>query len=406
MSTEKKVAIFIDSKKKSGGAYQEFLYTIKNIKKNNKDKIKFVVISLSKNLDLDLEKEEIELHYFSLNAFERYVAYLRNFSPFIRKIKKYFFFKNKFEDFLNKKNIDLVYFVGPSQYSLYLEDINFFINIPDVSHRENLEFPEIGGSSEFRRKHDIFEKSLPKAFSVITNCEIIKKRISFFYRVLEEKIFIVNHQPSKPIEEFDKLNNLKLSEIRSKFNLPENYIFYPAMYLPHKNHISVIDALKILKVKNSKNLKLVFCGNDIGYLQNLKDYTKKLNLDKDVIFLNFVKDEYLPYLYHDSFVLVMPSLIGPTNIPPWEAFKMEKPVIYSNLPGIKEVLKDSVIYIDPMNPKEIARAIEKILDDENFKISLVNNGKKLLTENMSENSFLNFFTIINNFRKSQKTWIF
>ena len=85
---------------------------------------------------------------------------------------------------------------------------------------------------------------------------------------------------------------------------------------------------------------------------------------------------------------------------------MEKPVIYSNLPGIKEVLKDSVIYIDPMRPEEIARAIEKILEDENFKISLVNNGKKLLKENLSENSFLNFFTIINNFRTSQKTWIF
>ena len=32
-------------------------------------------------------------------------------------------------------------------------------------------------------------------------------------------------------------------------------------------------------------------------------------------FLEFVKDEYLPYLYIDSSILVMPSLIGPTNIP-------------------------------------------------------------------------------------------
>ena len=32
---EKKVGIFIDSRKKSGGAYQELLYTIKAIKKEN-----------------------------------------------------------------------------------------------------------------------------------------------------------------------------------------------------------------------------------------------------------------------------------------------------------------------------------------------------------------------------------
>ena len=37
--------------------------------------------------------------------------------------------------FLKQKNIDLVYFVGPSQYSLYLDDTKFFMTVPDVSVR-------------------------------------------------------------------------------------------------------------------------------------------------------------------------------------------------------------------------------------------------------------------------------
>ena len=85
-----KVAIFIDSRKESGGAYQEFMYTIRNIKKDNQKKIKFVIICTSKKLDLNLENEEFEIYYFSLNAFDRYVAYLRNFSSFLRGIKKFF----------------------------------------------------------------------------------------------------------------------------------------------------------------------------------------------------------------------------------------------------------------------------------------------------------------------------
>ena len=61
-------------------------------------------------------------------------------------------------------------------------------NIDDEMHNKlNLEFPEIVDSSEFQRKDEIFQKSLPRALSIITNCEIIKKRISFFYRILEEK---------------------------------------------------------------------------------------------------------------------------------------------------------------------------------------------------------------------------
>ena len=405
MPKERKVGIFIDSKKKSGGAYQEFLYTLKNIHKYNNG-VKFVVISASKELNINLNDESLEVKYFSLNAFERYVSYLRNFSPLIRKIKRYIFFKNKFENFLLNNNIDLVYFVGPSQYSLYLEDTNFFMNIPDISHRENFEFPEIVDSSEFRRKHDIFEKSLPRALSIITNCEIIKKRISFFYRILEEKIFIINHQPSNSITEFKKVDNTKQKEIRTKYNLPKNYIFYPAMYLPHKNHRTLLDSFKILKDKNLTNLKMVFCGNDIGYLKNLKDYAKNLNILSDISFLNFVEDEHLPYLYYDCSVLLMPSLIGPTNIPPWEAFKMQKPVIYSSLPGIKDVLKDSVLYVDPMSKTNIADAIEKILNDESLKKTLIDRGEKLLQESDSEKSFLKFFKIIENFRKYQSTWKF
>ena len=406
-SKDKKVAIFIDSRKKSGGAYQELLYTIRNIKRDSKHKIKFVIISISKNLDLNLEKENFELYYFSLNPFSRYMAFLRNFSPFVRAIKKYFFFQNKFESFLKSKNIDLVYFVGPSQYSLYLEDTKFFLTVPDVSVRENLEFPEIIDKSEFLRKDNIFQKSLPRALGIITNSEIIKKRISFFYGVLEERIFIISQQPSETINKFEKININLQKELRENLKLPKNYIFYPAMYLPHKNHKTLIDALKILKHNEStKNLKLVCCGNDIGYLKNLKNYVRKCDLEKEIIFLNFVEDEHLPYLYLDSSVLIMPSLIGPTNIPPWEAFKMKTPVIYSNLKGIKEVLGDAVCYVNPFDADDIAKATTKIITDKSFRETLIDNGVKKLNETKANNDFSTFFKIINNYRKIQKLWNF
>ena len=176
-----KVGIFIDSRKKSGGAYQEFTYTLNNISKelSKYKNIDFLLICTSPKLDLNLEKQNINFLYFTLNIFERFICYLRNFGPFVRRIKKYFFFKNRFEHFIKKNKVNLIYFVGPSQYSLYLEDTKFFINIPDVNHRENLEFPEIVDNSEFLRKEEILNNSLPRALAVITNSEIIKKK-NFF----------------------------------------------------------------------------------------------------------------------------------------------------------------------------------------------------------------------------------
>ena len=58
MSKEKRVAIFVDSRKESGGEYQHLLYTIDNIKKNNNNNIKFLIICLSNKLNLNLKSDD------------------------------------------------------------------------------------------------------------------------------------------------------------------------------------------------------------------------------------------------------------------------------------------------------------------------------------------------------------
>ena len=54
------------------------------------------------------------------------------------------------------------------------------------------------------------------------------------------------------------------------------------MYLPHKNHKNLVDAIQILKLQFKIDLKMVFCGNDVGYLNNLKKYVHKLKLNNSI----------------------------------------------------------------------------------------------------------------------------
>ena len=75
---------------------------------------------------------------------------------FYKENKRFYFFKNKFENYLKKNNVDLVYFTSPSQYSLYLENTKFIITIPDVDHREHVEFPEVVDDGDHQRKEEIF----------------------------------------------------------------------------------------------------------------------------------------------------------------------------------------------------------------------------------------------------------
>ena len=98
--------------------------------------------------------------------------------------------------------------------------------------------------------------------------------------------------------------------------------------------------------------------------------------------------------------------MGPTNIPPWEAFKLNVPVFYTDFKNIKSVLKDAVYYIDPLNPDTMVEGIKKILTDENFKKELIAKGSSLINSINEEKEYEQFFENIIKNRKIRERWIF
>ena len=137
----KKIGIFVDSNKASGGAYHELRYFIKSIEKNNKNKnLEFVIIRENSSINFEKNFTKFKIINFKMNGLLRYLQYLFCYHHFFRRIKKYFKIKNFFDDFLNKNNISHVFFTGPSQYAIYINQISFSILIPDVAHKEKMKY--------------------------------------------------------------------------------------------------------------------------------------------------------------------------------------------------------------------------------------------------------------------------
>ena len=111
--------------------------------------------------------------------------------------------------------------------------------------------------------------------------------------------------------------------------------------------------------------------------------------------LDYIKEEDLPLYYCNSEALVMPSLSGPTNIPPWEAFKLRVPVFYAKLEGIEDVLGNGAYYIDPLSPESLVEGLKKLFNNDEFKKNLVNNGVKVLESTKTEIEFEKYFKKLN-----------
>jgi len=83
-------------------------------------------------------------------------------------------------------------------------------------------------------------------------------------------------------------------------------------------------------------------------------------------------------LYALSTGLVMPTFFGPTNLPPLEAWHYGRPVITSDIRGIREQIGDAGLLADPKSPQQLARAMLELWRSDELGATLAGRGRKKL----------------------------
>ncbi len=152
------------------------------------------------------------------------------------------------------------------------------------------------------------------------------------------------------------------TSIREKHGLGDDpFILFTGRLVPHKGHSTIIQALSLLPAPT----KLLIIGT--GPMRpKLEDMIRRLGLEERVIFVGTVTEEELPLYYAATNVCVLPSIarLEAFGIVGLEAMACGKPVILSDIPGVREVIEDGKQgYIcPPMDPEAWAAAIEKLLD--------------------------------------------
>ena len=305
---------------------------------------------------------------YSRNVFNSRLNY--HWLGFLKKLRLYRKDVYRFSDLeltAGKENIELIWL--PSQDYIPIGTIPYFFTVWDLQHRLQPYFPEVSEKNTWQRRENTFSEAIRKASYVITGTLASKKEIIRFYDVPEERIKdgFLHPTPSFALE------------CKKTFSLPKNisgpYIFYPAQFWAHKNHIRILAALKYLKEKENTNVKAVFVGKDYGNKDYLEKKILEFGLSDQVTIIGFVERETLIALYQHGLALVYPSFFGPENLPPLEAMALGLPVIAANMPGVNEQLGENALLFDPEDEKELATHILRILNDKNLREALVDKGK-------------------------------
>lgn len=395
MDTQKlNIACVFEGDIESGGGFQTQLSTILTLSENDKYKITAFTFS-NKNKELLIKyglnvvciKNSIVDKVLKIFSLQLWFQFLR--------LK----WKTTFEKSLDKNAIDLVYFLSPSSLALYLISHNYIYTVWDLCHRDMPEFPEVNYYREFELRENLYTSVSKKAVAVITDSELGKENLIRRYGIDSSRAFNVSFAPSINVLESNFIN------IKEKYNIEGVYIYYPAQFWAHKNHVYIVDAIAKLK-KKGVLVSVIFSGSDKGNLKYILDYAKKINVEDLIHYIGFAQNEEIYYLYKQSLALVMPSYFGPTNIPPLEAFAIGTPVIYSDLEGLREQVEGAALLCDLKNSGHLAEHLELLINSSEKRTELIELGYKRLEELQKCSIDQTLIKIFDDYSVKLKCWKF
>jgi glycosyltransferase involved in cell wall biosynthesis len=298
-----------------------------------------------------------------------------------------------------EENVDLVYFVTPLSEYCNLKQLNYIATVWDLCHRDMPEFPEVHSFGEFQDREQFYSKFLTPAVLILADSETLAERISSRYGVDRFRTLAMPFAAAPFIEETHANSKTAVLE---KYCLNDGYYFYPGQFWAHKNHVRILEALRILK--NLGNQKqVVFVGKDHGNRGHIEIIIDSLGLAEQVKILGFVPVEDMRGLYEGCAAVVMPTYFGPTNLPPLEAWVVGRPLVYSN--HLAEQAGDAALLADPDDEHSLAMAMQEVIQPQTAE-RLVQNGKVRLRhiDGMRAVTESKLIELLHQFEKRRSCW--
>ena len=231
------------------------------------------------------------------------------------------------------------YWVGPMAMTIH-----------DLIH---LRFPEHHGY-----KHRLFYRwvvgpAARRARVVFTVSQHSKKDIVELLKVDPARVVVT---PNGVGDAFQPLGEAARKAALERLGWPQRYILGVGNPKPHKNLSALVEAHRLLKVKDPGAPDLVLIGLD-------KPGQAGIRKDDQVIITPHLDDAELALAYAAASAVCIPSLYEGFGLPALEAMACGAPLVASNRASLPEVVGEAGLLAEP-EPEALAQALSQALQDD------------------------------------------
>jgi glycosyltransferase involved in cell wall biosynthesis len=216
------------------------------------------------------------------------------------------------------------------------------------------------------------------ANSRFTKADLLKH----FPWLSEDRVEVI--PPGVALEEFAVPSDA--DSVCGKYGLSAPFLFCPAQLWPHKNHITLLKALKEIELRSGLKIPLVLTGADYSAGSLLFDFMAEHSMTY-VRYLGRVPFKDLVALHHKAAFMVTASLHESSSFPILEAAASGTPIIASRIPPFEEFADVLQINLfEPLDVHGLAALIEELWGDHKLSAAQADYNREHVTFYSWENT--------------------
>ncbi len=267
---------------------------------------------------------------------------------------------------------------SPSHYGPLMSPVPFIVSIMDLGF---LRWPEQFTRKDFYQLKYWTKLSIRRAKKIIAISKFTRDDIIETYHLEPSKVVVSYPGFNKDEETAKKLaekrnQQQKLKEVKQKYGINREYIFYLGTLKPSKNVEGLIRAYRLAKDCWQIKPQLVIAGKKGWLYGSIFRLVEKLNLKNQVIFTGFVSDEESEILMRGAKIFALPSFWEGFGIPALEAMAAGTPVLASDRGALPEIIGEAGLFINLDRVENIACGLKKLLTNEKLRRRLQIAGRK------------------------------
>jgi len=261
------------------------------------------------------------------------------------------------ERLMRQCDIDAVFHAGLFGTRFSIPCVNW---IADFQH---LHMPEMFSNRELKVRDRLFIDLARMCRRLVVSSESVRKDFESFAPAYRDRVdvlpFVAHIRES--VFDSDPLEQLK------SYKIPGKFFHLPNQFWKHKNHVVVLEALKLLSEKKS-DIFVVCTGNEKdhrnpGYFESLKDFIVKNGLQERIALLGLVPLDHLYALMRQSIALVNPSLFEGWSTTVEEARSLGKRILLSDIPVHREQAPPGGTYFSAPDPEDLVEKMMKVWNE-------------------------------------------